>query len=178
GVVADLGPSFVLNGWLAKAEQAEDRLPTPTKAHQLAVARLVKTVTIAAPRKSNIITVSCNAKSPAMAQQIVEKLVEVYRDEHVRVHRSPGTYAFFEEQAKQSLTAWQKAADALRATKDRLGIVTIEGRRKHLDDTIAQINFKRLGNQAEIKTTQARIASLQADIAALSPTLITQETTA
>jgi len=59
-----------------------------------------------------------------------------------------------------------------------LGIVTIEGRRKHLDDTIAEINFKRLANQADKKTTQAKIASLEADIAALAPTLITQETSA
>ncbi len=177
-VVGDLGPAFVLNGWQAKPEQSADRGQTPSKAHQLAVARLVKTVTIAAPRKSNIIAVGCKAKSPAMAQQIVAKLVEVYQDEHVRVHRSPGTYAFFEEQAKQSLTAWQKAADELRATKDRLGIVTIEGRRKHLDDTIAEINSKRLTNQAEAKTTQAKIASLRTEIASLSPTLITQETKA
>ncbi len=177
-VVADLGPACVLSGWQAKAEPIKDHGQTPSKAHQLAVARLLKTVTIAAPRKSNIITVSCKAKSPAMAQQIVAKLVEVYQDEHVRVHRSPGTYAFFEEQARLSLTAWQKAADELRATKDRLGIVTIEGRRKHLDDTIADINFKRLANQAETKTTQAKIASLQAEIAALPPTLVTQETKA
>ncbi len=177
-VVNDLGPACVLNGWQAKPEQAKDNGQTPSRAHQLAVARLLKSVTIAAPRKSNIITVSCKAKSPAMAQQIVAKLVEVYQDEHVRVHRSPGTYAFFEEQASQSLTAWQKAADELRGTKDRLGIVTIEGRRKHLDDTIAEINFKRLANQAETKTTQAKIASLGAEIAALSPTLVTQETKA
>jgi uncharacterized protein involved in exopolysaccharide biosynthesis len=177
-VVADLGPACVLSGWQAKPEPMRAQDQAPSRAHQLAVARLLKTVTIAAPRKSNILAVSCKAKSPAMAQQIVAKLVEVYQDEHVRVHRSPGTYAFFEEQAKQSLTAWKKAADELRATKDRLGIVTIEGRRKHLDDTIAEINFKRLANQTETKTTQAKIKSLEAEIAALSPTLVTQETRA
>jgi polysaccharide biosynthesis protein PslE len=177
-VVGELGPGFVLYGRQAKEEQTGQTGQPPTKAHQIAVARLIKTVAIAAPRKSNIITVACKANSPAMAQQIVAKLVEVYQDEHVRVHRSPGTYAFFEEQAEQSLTAWQKAADELRATKDRLGIVTIEGRRKHLDDTIAEINFKRLANQSETRTTQAKIASLQAEIASLSPTVVTQETTA
>src|SRR5262249_28399780 len=116
--------------------------------------------------------------SPAIAQQIVAKLVEVFQDEHVRVHRSPGTDSFLEEQAKQSLTAWQKTADELRATKDRLGIGTTNGRRKNLDDTIADINFKRLANQAEAKTSQAKIASLQAQISTLSPTLTKQDTKA
>lgn len=185
-VVDELGPAFVSYGRsgsgqlpVASGQKSSDgtqSVPT-TKAHQLAVAKLIKNMSIAAPRKSNIITVACKANSPAVAQQIVAKLVEVYKEEHVRVHRSPGTYAFFEQQAEQSLTAWQKAADELRATKDRLGIVTIEGRRKHLDDTIADINFKRLGNQAETKTTQAKIASLEAEIAKLPATLITQETT-
>jgi uncharacterized protein involved in exopolysaccharide biosynthesis len=177
-VVAELGPECVLFGYQAKAEVTADSAQPPSKEHQLAVARLIKSVSIGAPRKSNIITVACKAKSPAIAQKIVAKLVEVYQDEHVRVHRSPGTYAFFEEQARQSLVAWEKAAEELRATKDRLGIVTIEGRRKHLDDTIAELNFKRLANQAEKRTTQAKITSLEADIAALSPTLITQETSA
>jgi uncharacterized protein involved in exopolysaccharide biosynthesis len=148
------------------------------KAHQLAVKKLARDLTIAAPRKSNIITVSCKAKSPELAQKIVATLVEVYQEEHVRVHRSPGTYAFFEEQEKGSLAAWEKAADDLREAKNRLGIVTIEGRRKHLDDTIAEIDFKRLGNEAERKKTAATIASLEAQIANLPAKLVTQETTA
>jgi len=177
-VVDELGPEFVLHGYAVKTQSTADPKQPHSQAHQLAVARLIKSVSIAAPRKSNIITVACKAKSPAMAQQIVANLVEVYQDEHLRVHRSPGTYAFFEDQAKQSLVAWEKAAEELRAAKDRLGIVTIEGRRKLLDDTIAELNFKRLANQADKRTTQAKIASLEADIAGLSPTLITQETSA
>jgi uncharacterized protein involved in exopolysaccharide biosynthesis len=186
-VVNELGPGLVLYGRAAKPEASTDKrqatasstqsVPT-TRKHQLAVTRLTKDVSISAPRKSNIITVACKARSPAVAQQIVAKLVEVYQEEHVRVHRSPGSYEFFEQQAQQSMAAWQTAADALRATKDRLGIVTIEGRRKHLDDTIADVHFKRLASQAELKATQAKIASLEAQIESLPKTLITQETTA
>jgi uncharacterized protein involved in exopolysaccharide biosynthesis len=191
-VVEALGPGAVLYGSPAlttgdrrqgtgdrkQPSQVATRVATPSKSHQLAVARLAKTVVIAAPRKSNIITVACKAKSPALAQQIVAKLIEVYQDEHVRVHRSPESYAFFEDQAKQSVTAWQTAADKLRDAKDRLGIVTIEGRRKHLDDTMAEINFKRLGNQAEAKTALAKVASLEAEMNRFPATLVTQETTA
>ncbi len=158
-----------------RSQESEERMQS--RAHQMAVMKLSKNVYIGAPRKSNIISVSCKASSPALAQKIVAKLVEVYREEHVRVHRSPGTYAFFEEQERQSLTAWEKAANELRGTKDRLGIVTIEGRRKHLDERLADINFKRLTNQADLKRSAATIASLEGQIAELPPTLITQETT-
>jgi uncharacterized protein involved in exopolysaccharide biosynthesis len=170
-VVSELGPGFVLYGQAATAGQSE---PT-SKAHQMAVLRLSKNVSISAPRKSNIISVAYKANSPAIAQKIVAKLVEVYQDEHVRVHRSPGTYAFFEEQAKQSLSAWEKAAGELRETKDRLGIVTIEGHRKKLEDQIADFDSKRLANESELKTSRAKIASLEALVANLPTTIVTQE---
>src|SRR5262249_30834168 len=60
----------------------------PSRTAQRAAMRLEKDLTIAAPRKSNIISVACKASSPQLAQQIVAKLVEVYMDEHLRVHRS------------------------------------------------------------------------------------------
>jgi uncharacterized protein involved in exopolysaccharide biosynthesis len=183
-VVDELGAEFVLYGKEQAGQEPGPRTQEPggssqnrqpTKVHQLAVQRLAKDMTIGAPRKSNIITVACKAKSPAIAQQIVAKLVEVYQEEHVRVHRSPGSYAFFEEQAKQALVSWKSAAAELRDMKDRLGIVTIEGRRKHLEDQIAEIDFKRLGTQDELKASQAKIASLAALIAKLPTTIVTQE---
>jgi uncharacterized protein involved in exopolysaccharide biosynthesis len=172
-----VGSGFRVHGSAGdEGQRTEDR--NHTKAHQLAVRKLAKDMTIAAPRKSNIITVSCKAKSPELAQRIVGKLVEVYQEEHVRVHRSPGTFAFFAEQEKESLTAWEKAGNELRETKNRLGIVTIEGRRKQLDDAIADVKTKRLANDAEQKTTAATIESLEAQIVTLPATLITQEMTA
>lgn len=173
-VVEELGLGSQGPGARGQESGASNR----TKAHQLAVRKLAKDMTIAAPRKSNIITVACKAKSPELAQKIVAKLVEVYQEEHVRVHRSPGTYAFFAEQQKESLAGWEAAANDLREAKNRLGIVTIEGRRKYLDDTIADINSKRLANETERKNTAATIESLEAQIAEMPATLITQETTA
>src|SRR3954451_3112893 len=71
-VVDALSPEFVLYGRGRAHESAhagplpkgEGEVVQPTKRHQLAVARLVKEVAISAPRKSNIITVSCKARSP------------------------------------------------------------------------------------------------------------------
>ena len=174
-VVMALGPEYVLYGRGTKqADSDAQTLPT-TRAHQLAVLRLSKDVSIGAPRKSNIITVACKSRSPAVARQIVAKLIEVYQEEHVRVHRSPGTYEFFTEQVEQSLATWQKAADDLRTIKDRYGIVTIDGRRKKLEDQIADIDSKRLANQTDVKTSRAKIASLESLIADLPKTIVTQE---
>src|SRR5207249_4562021 len=81
--------------------------------------------------------------------------------------------AWVDKQAQQSLTAWQKAADELCATKDRLGIVTIEGRRRNLETQIADIDSKSLANESELKTSRAKIGSLEGLIGGLSQTIVT-----
>jgi uncharacterized protein involved in exopolysaccharide biosynthesis len=188
-VVAELSPEFVLYGKgdvgvgtrdsgrkNSDARGQEAKLKdVASKGHQLAVVRLAKSLSIAAPRKSNIITVACKAQRPDIAQQIVAKLVAVYQEEHVRVHRSPGSYEFFDEQSQQSLAAWQKAAAELRDLKDRLGIVTIDGKRKNLETQIADIDTKLLSNQADLKTSRAKIAALEGLITQLPAKLVTQE---
>lgn len=179
-VVAELSPEFVLYG-----KNVEGRKPqgegqvngasVHSQGHQLAVMKLSKALSIAPARKSNIILVGCKAPQPEIAQRIVAKLVAVYQEEHVRVHRSPGTYEFFEQQAEQSLSTWHQAAGELRELKDRLGIVTTDGRRKNLETQIAEIDSRLLANQADLKTSRGKIAALEGLIAKLPATIVTQE---
>jgi uncharacterized protein involved in exopolysaccharide biosynthesis len=147
----------------------------PSRTHQQAIRQLERDISIYPARKSNIITVTCKASSPAIAQSIVAKLVDAYLEEHLRVHRSPGSYKFFEEQTARSQAAWRDAAGKLREAKNRLGIVTIEGQRKKLEDLIADTDFKLLANQADLKTSQAKLVSLEELIAELPATIVTQE---
>lgn len=187
-VVQRLGPSYILSGRpLKKAiaanekpQIAVDRLATPpviqpSKAHQQAILHLEKSLEIFAPRKSNIISVRCKASSPHVAQQIVATLVDLYLDEHVRVHHTPGSYEFFQDQTRVTKVEWHTAAGRLRKLKDQLGIVTIEGKRKLLQDEIADIETKLLANAAELKTAEAKIDSLESLIGGLPERIMTQE---
>lgn len=181
-VVQELGPKFILSG---RAKPASERpvaasseaapLQPPSTAHQQAVMQLEREVSVWSPRKTNTINVSCKAKSPAIAQQIVAKLVEVYLSEHVRVHHTPGSYEFFVEQTAVSQKAWQSAALKLRETKNRLSIVTIDGKRKELETQIGDIASKLLTNEAELKAAEAKITSLKKLLADLPETVVTQK---
>src|SRR5688572_7371637 len=127
-VVSQLGAQYILTGVASSARPEAGKTvdsalssEPPSKLHLRAVAHLDRVIYIGAPRKSNIISVSCKASSPEAAQRIVAKLVEVYLDEHLRVHRSPGTFEFFQDQAEKSRLTWQQAQDELRDTKNTLG---------------------------------------------------------
>jgi uncharacterized protein involved in exopolysaccharide biosynthesis len=180
-VVDQLGPQYILSGrgepvTAASPEPlARPTLPEPPSgAHQQAIQALEQTVSVWAPRKSNIISVACKARSPEQAQRIVSAIVSAYLDEHVRVHRTAGSYQFFEDQTQVSLATWQKAGEQLRQAKNRLGIVTIDGKRKELQDQISNIASRLLGNQAELKTAEAKIASLEQLIEKLPEKVVTQ----
>jgi polysaccharide biosynthesis protein PslE len=188
-LVESLGPEYILWGGEPKpfaprpaatsgdlAAGTQSRAPiTPTAAHQAAAAYLEKSIEVWAPRKSNIISVQCKSSSPAIAQQITARLVEIYLDEYVHVHRTAGSYEFFADQTKVANEEWQAAAGRLGAAKNKLGIVTIDGKKKQLQDEITDIDAKLLANRSDLKTAEARIESLQALIADLPEKIVTQE---
>jgi polysaccharide biosynthesis protein PslE len=180
-VVEQLGSERVLydqHGETVSTGQATGAWNSPpTNVHELAVAQLTNDVLIYAPRKSNIIILSCRAGSPALAQQIVAKLVEICQEEHVRVHLTHSSNELSQKQAQQSLAAWQKATAELQEIKNRLGIVTIDGSRKKVEEQIADIDSQRLANQAELSASRARIASLEKLIARSPQTLVTPAVT-
>jgi polysaccharide biosynthesis protein PslE len=181
--VQQLGPEYVLDVPLEQAAGGSTTKPaaeaieagtSPTLAFQRAVQRLERTVRVSAPRRSNIITVGCKARSPAVAQRIVATLVEAYMEEHLRVHRTPGSYQFFAEQTRRAVDVWQQAGDKLREAKDRLGIVTIEGKRRELQEQMSDVDSRLLANQAELEATQSKIASLRELIASLPSNIVSQ----
>ncbi|MGV3608738.1 MAG: GumC family protein [Planctomycetaceae bacterium] len=140
---------------------------TREKSHQLAVARLERETHVSVPKKSNIIVIGAKSATPEMAQAIVATLVSVYQREHLRVQNTPGSYKFFFEKANEARSNWQSAAAKLKAVKDRAGVITMEGKRNLLMEQVRDIETKLLAGESEMAGTNARIKSLQQQIAVL-----------
>ncbi|MFN0018651.1 MAG: GumC family protein [Pirellulaceae bacterium] len=178
-VVETVGAENILAGRLPDGSSQ----PTPAVAsaatsrdprHQQALAKLEKSVYISVPRKTSTIIIGCKAERPELAQQIVASLVSLYMDEHLRVHHTAGSYEFFKEQTQLLETRWQEAATKVRTAKDDWKILTFEGKRKNCEDTIADIESKRLTASAELSATEAKIQELSVVIASLPERIPTQ----
>src|SRR6185295_7018417 len=74
---------------------------------------------------------------------------------------------FFREQTQLLETRWQEAVAKVRKAKDDWKILTFEGKRKHCEDTIANIEMNRLSASSELASTEAKIAELSLVIANL-----------
>src|SRR6476620_2690239 len=64
--------------------------------------RLAKDLVITPVKKANIIEVKYTSGSPEMAAKVIRKVQDLYLDKHLKLHRPPGTYDFFKNQATQS----------------------------------------------------------------------------
>ena len=83
-----------------RAALAGLNLADPVGARESAVIRLKDSFHVGSTKQSNVIQLTFEARSPELAQRIMRAYLDAYRDQHMHVHRTPGSFDFFEEQEK------------------------------------------------------------------------------
>ena len=66
-----------------------------------AVRKLSKDLKIEPLRKTNVISVSYEARDPKMAEEVLKALAAAYTEKHLEVHRPSGEFKFFDQQTEQ-----------------------------------------------------------------------------
>ncbi|MFN7627944.1 MAG: GumC family protein [Pirellula sp.] len=147
----------------------------PMSDFERAVLLISKGLFVDAERKSEVIVIAYQAKSPELAQRVVEAIVRKYRDEHLRLHRTDGSKTFFDEQQELLASELSDVKERLKAAKNRMGIASIQGereilesRRKDIVQGLSEANRSRkeltgksISLQRELELTPARINSQQ-----------------
>ena len=128
-VVESLGPTIIyedLNdparGFLGSLFQAPNNEQSPPdEAGQTIVAamRLKRAITIEGVPNSSVINISFQHTDPLMAGTVVNKLVSLYLEHHLRVHKNPRFYAFFREQSQMLRNKMEQVEDRLRNFKKK-----------------------------------------------------------
>ena len=78
-----------------------------------AVNSLGRHLEIAPIKKSDVIEVTYKAKSPEQATAVLKNLADTYLSEHLRAHAQPGSFEFFDGQAKSFAAQLAQSEDAL-----------------------------------------------------------------
>jgi uncharacterized protein involved in exopolysaccharide biosynthesis len=137
------------------------------------VRELSKELRIQPLRKSNVILVSYQSRNPEMAARVLASLATAYMEKHLEVHRSTGEFKFFDQQMRQ----YQQGLDQAQAkltdfTKDT-GVVAADLER---DAALRQANdFDSAARQARssLLETQQRVSTLQNQLQAMKPRMVT-----
>ena len=179
-VVDAIGPAVILGRDDANSNSVED-LAAPSssstaKERDAAIRRLSRTLDAEAVKKSNVVEITCDAASPELAQSLVDKTIELYLIEHVRLNRTPGAEAFLSEQTSKSRDLLQDKEEELRKVKGETGMIEPQAQRTIVVNRIGRLKDESLQIDAELASAEAEMKRLQEQLASLPETQVTEET--
>ena len=130
-------------------KQAQARQSSPM---EKAVSGLQRALKIESVKDSNVIEVGFKHKDPHMAATVVNRLVNLYLDQHLQVHKSPKSYKFFQEQSDSLKEKLQESEKRLKTFKKQHDLTSLDEERSLL-----------LKQEADLRTGLNRTLSLKAE---------------
>lgn len=89
------------------------------------VLKFQKNLAVEGVRKSNVIEIRFKHKDPQMAATVVNKLINLYLDRHLHVHKNPQSYTFFQQQFQIFKNKLRQTEERLKSFKKQQGITSI-----------------------------------------------------
>ena len=160
----------------SEGAKAHDTSPAAGRDESIprAVRVLEKGVQVEPLKKTNLIAVTYKSTDPQLAAQVLATLANLYLEKHVAVHRPPGAFDFFKQEAEQYRDGLASAEARLAAFGRNNGVVSAQLEK---DLTVRKLTEFESGleeTQAAIAETQQRIRALESQAASTPPRRITQ----
>jgi len=138
-----------------------------------AVRKLSKNLKVEPLRKSNVISVSYDARDPRVAEEVLKALSAAYMEKHLELHRLSGEFKFFDQQTDQYKQGLNQAQEKLTDFTKGTGVVSAELER---DSALHQADdFDSTARQAQttMLETEQRVRALQAELKTVKPRVTT-----
>jgi uncharacterized protein involved in exopolysaccharide biosynthesis len=174
GVVDEIGTDAFVGGGpglLASAGKILEPINlNPFRVHsarEAAIRQLANGLRVEYTRQSSIVTLTNEADSPELAQQVLECLIKVAREKHIRVNRTEGSRVFFEEQADLLRQALETAEQAMLAFKNEQSLADPDQQRQIYLEQIGKLQADLLQAQSERAAAEAEVLAMQRSIKGL-----------
>jgi uncharacterized protein involved in exopolysaccharide biosynthesis len=125
---------------------------------------------------TNIIHLSYEGPKPELNQDVLTKLINFFLDKHIAVHRSAGSYKFFNKQTEQLRDGLQNMEEKLRKAKNRTGIVSPEDQRHALLTRINDLQKEVEVADSALAASKAKILTLEKTLSDLPKEIVTERT--
>jgi uncharacterized protein involved in exopolysaccharide biosynthesis len=128
---------------------------------ELVLLELESKLSIESEGDSGVVKVQYKAKSPEVAQLIVQTWTDAYRQMHVGMSSTVGGSKFFESEESAMRTRLVEARTKLREAKDRAGLVTVSGQQTMLENQL-------FASRQAVATSEALLAASESRMETLS----------
>jgi uncharacterized protein involved in exopolysaccharide biosynthesis/Mrp family chromosome partitioning ATPase len=110
----------ILTSWDLAAEVAKTIGPKAT------AGRIASGLQVTSSKGSDVILVSYEDPDPQIAPLVLQELLNRYFVKHLEVHRSAGAFDFVTQQTDQVRARLNQTEDALKALRDKTGIISLK----------------------------------------------------
>jgi polysaccharide biosynthesis protein PslE len=143
--------------WVGTALQQID----PVSDRERAMHAIYDALSVETERESTVLVLRYDAATPTLAQKILSAIVEVYKEEHSRVHRKHQSLDFFDTQRELLGKQLEESEISLRDAKNSMGIASVAARRENLEAQLKQLQLDQLQAEQEIASAQARSRDIE-----------------
>jgi polysaccharide biosynthesis transport protein len=133
---------------------------------------LLKNLSVKSVKGADILLVSYKSRDPKEAAAIVNKLINTYIDNNVKLNRAEATAAreFITKQLPVMEVRLQQAEGALRLFEEQNEVVSLPDEAKTSVETVAELSQKIAAAKADFDNVSAQSQALQARVARVSST--------
>jgi uncharacterized protein involved in exopolysaccharide biosynthesis len=125
-------------------------------------------------RRTNLIGVGYESSDPELTSKVLDALGNLYLEKHLAVHRPPGAFEFFQQQADQYRADLAQAEEQLMKFNREQGVASAQLEKENTLRKQADYEFSLRETQTALDGTQARIHILET-FAAATPARITTQ---
>src|SRR5579864_3714229 len=139
-----------------------------------AVLALEKELEVRPIKLTNLISVTYRANDAREAARVLNTLANLYLEKHLAMHRVPGAFDFFHQQAEEYRSALAKSEAKLTEFGHQEGVVSPTLTREITVRKLSEFEASLHETQAAIQETEQRIHTLEAQLTSLPARHVTQ----
>jgi uncharacterized protein involved in exopolysaccharide biosynthesis len=132
-----------------------------------AVPKLEKDLSVEPIKLTNLIGVTYQSTDPQLAAKVLNSLASLYLDKHLAMHRAPGEFEFFHQQAEQYRTALASAQEKLTAFTQQQGVINPALEADISVRKLAELEAESKSVRTTIAETRQRILTLESQLVSL-----------
>jgi uncharacterized protein involved in exopolysaccharide biosynthesis len=161
---ADSQPTFSIKNLLVKLG-----LKSPPSPREIAVAKVVSSLTVGTEKQSHIIALSYQAKSPELARNLLSVLIDQYRDRHIEMHQSQAPLQFIENKAEHLRATLEHKEDLLKNFKAQHSISSMDAQKGKILEQVSRLQTETDQVVRLIGASSAKIDSIKRSLQGRSP---------
>ena len=136
----------------------------PVKIREYAIEDFMETLYIRVVPRSNIININYMARTPELAQEILTKTIEIYKDKHIEMHTAAVSMKFLADETEKLKAGLKKSEEELRQFRNQIDVISLPAQQTFLLASIGEIQSAIQETEANISGTEAAIEEIKAKI--------------